>query len=167
MTHWKTILASCLVVSLSLGVGCRKKAEERPLPEGGKPTGGAAEPAVTPPKAKPTTKAATQPAPTGLRPRVGYTSKSWKTVTYFAPPWNKFGPAIVVYEVFGERVGCRITVQENYAGGVIRLKVRKNGGNNGEKWREYMEGTWISAQVVEVRAASTAQAGTIILKIRW
>ena len=42
MTHSKAALASCLVLLVSLGVGSSKRPEERPLPEGDKPSGGAA-----------------------------------------------------------------------------------------------------------------------------
>ncbi len=49
MTQSKTVFASCLVVLLSLGVGCRKKAAKPPKPPSPKPTGKAVKPPVTPP----------------------------------------------------------------------------------------------------------------------
>ena len=67
MTHSKAALATCLVLLLSLGVGCRKKTAKP-----AKPTGGVAKPAITPPKpkpaTKPSTKAVTQPATRPMTP---------------------------------------------------------------------------------------------------
>ncbi len=88
------------------------------------------------------------------------------SVIIYAPPYNVFSPAVEVFNCFGENVGCKITVDVNNTGGTIRIKIRKHRGNNGEDWQEYLEGTWIKAQVVEAKVASTGPGGSISLYIK-
>ena len=64
MSNFRTVLVCCPVLFLLLGVGCRKKAEERSKPPSPKPTDVTPKPPVTPPKAKPATRPAPRPAPT-------------------------------------------------------------------------------------------------------
>jgi hypothetical protein len=88
-----------------------------------------------------------------------------KSMSLYAPPFNVFSKAYEVYACFGEDVGCKITIEENGAGGHIRFKIRKNEGNDGEGWEEYAEGTWIKAQLVELKLTSTGTGGGVKIRV--
>lgn len=89
----------------------------------------------------------------------------FKTVKHNAGPYNVFSPAVPVYECFGENVGAQISLLENHTNSVVRLRVRKDRGYEGEDWYEYMAGSRIDAQVIELRAASVGPAGPIVLRV--
>ncbi|MFK7946192.1 MAG: hypothetical protein AB8G11_01290 [Saprospiraceae bacterium] len=88
-----------------------------------------------------------------------------KLLNVYAPPLNKWGTSYTAYSTFGENPGCKISIQENYTNGNIRLQVQYNTRHQSLEWREYVPGTWINAQVVKVRATSTLTGGTVTLKI--
>ena len=84
-----------------------------------------------------------------------------KLYDLYAGPFGKFGAEKKVYSVFGENVGCKISIVENNAGGVISLKVHSSEDN---KWKEYIEGTYIKGQVIKVKASCVSTRGMIRIK---
>lgn len=84
-----------------------------------------------------------------------------KIIDMYAGPLNNWGPEKEVYSVFGDSTGCKITVGENNTNGNIRIQIRYNTQNSTLDWHEYLEGTFIKAQVVHCRVSSTSTGGSV------
>ena len=88
-----------------------------------------------------------------------------KLVDMYAAPLNLWGPEKVVYSVFGDNTGCKISVVENNTNGNIRIQVRHNTDVSTGDWYEYNEGNFIAAQVVHCRVTSTSSGGSVKLLV--
>jgi hypothetical protein len=88
-----------------------------------------------------------------------------KIIELYAGPFSKWGTEKIVYSMFGENAGCKISVFENNTNGNIRIQIRYSTNNSTLDWIEYLEDTYISAQVIYCRVASTSTGGFIKLKI--
>ena len=90
---------------------------------------------------------------------------SSKLINMYAGPVNQWGSEVEVYSVFGDAAGCKIEVFENNTNGNIRLQVRYSTGHQTLDWQEYLEGTFVDAQVVNCRASSTSTGGSVQIKV--
>lgn len=88
-----------------------------------------------------------------------------KLVNMIAGAFNAWGAQKEVYSVFGANSGCKINIAENNTNGNIRIQVRHNTDISSGDWVEYIEGTFIKAQVVYCRLSSNSTGGSVILKI--
>ena len=81
-----------------------------------------------------------------------------------AGPFNVWGPEQKIYSVF-DGSGCKITIFKNNTNGNIKLQVRYSTSSSTLDWIDYLEGTFINAQVIHCRLSSTSTGGSVIIKI--
>jgi hypothetical protein len=79
----------------------------------------------------------------------------------YAGPFGVAGSSLQVYSVFGANTGCSITIAQDDTNGPARIQVSVNG----KDWQEYIEGTFIQAQTVSVRAISAGTGGTVHIAV--
>lgn len=89
-----------------------------------------------------------------------------KIVDMYAGAVNQWGPEKEVYSVFGDKAGCKISVGENNTNGNIRIQIRYSTPISTLDWEEYLEGTYINAQVIRCRLSSTSTGGSVKLMIQ-
>ncbi|WP_378181091.1 hypothetical protein [Aquimarina sp. SS2-1] len=88
-----------------------------------------------------------------------------KLINMTAGPFGVWGAEKEIYNVFGENVGCKVSIFENNTNGNIRIQVRHNTDVSSKDWYDYIENEYIKAQVIHCRLSSNSTGGSVVIKV--